>query len=160
MILTSPLVFHETKVLEENEVKQLFDLWNNEYPAYFNYPTLEDFNTYLNHLKDVRHYLMKNEEDAVLAWAADFEREKERWFGIIVSSEQQQQGLGSLLMKRLKSQNKRLCGWMVDHDRELRKDNQPYLSPAPFYRRQGFTFHPSEHLGFDRISAIKITWPE
>jgi GNAT superfamily N-acetyltransferase len=158
MQYTQEITITPTTVLTEAEQRQLHALWNNEYPALFNYQAFEDFQNYILSLQDVNHYCIKHSSEEIIAWASDFMREDERWFGVIVRSDHQRSGLGAYLMQHLKAKNPALSGWMIDNNRELKSDGTYYQSPHLFYRLQDFEFHPDEHMGFDRISAIKITW--
>ncbi len=144
--------------LVESEVRQLRNLWNTEYPLALNYPRLEDFVLYLTRLENARHYFIKNEDDTIAAWAFDFKRDAEQWFGIIVDGGMQRKGLGTMLLNTLKENNSALNGWMIDRDTDIKSNGLTYKSPSAFYKKNGFKLNPLEHMGFDKISAIKISW--
>jgi len=158
MQYTDEYIITESTLLLLSEQQEVHTIWNTEYPLLFKYADFQDFQKYLFSLHDLRHYYIKNSSNEIVAWASDFIREDARWFGIIVKSTHHRSGLGSQLISHLKSKNVQLCGWMIDNCRELKSDGTYYQSPQQFYRQQGFEFHPDEHMGFDRISAIKISW--
>lgn len=146
--------------LSDGEVRQLRNLWNNEYPLSLNYLRVEDFVLYLTRLENARHYFIKNEEESIVAWAFDFKRDTDQWFGIIVDSSMQGKGFGTLLLNKLKENNTTLNGWMIDRDTDIKSNGQYYKSPAEFYKKNAFKLNPLERMGFDKISAIKITWKQ
>lgn len=148
----------EENTLSEAHMHTLRSLWNQEYPIALSYERSEDFALYLRRLENVRHYLLKNENGIVYGWAFDFDREQEKWFGIIVDSEMHGKGFGSLLLQKLKDKNTALSGWMIDRDSDLKSNGETYKSPSKFYRKHQFTLLPHERMGFDKISAIKIKW--
>lgn len=158
MTITTTFTIQETRTLNESMQKNLQRLWNAEYPEFFNYNNFEDFKNYLQKLEDVRHYLVTDPEEVIIGWATDFSRQDERWFGIVVKESYQGLGMGSLLINRLKEKNTQLSGWMIDHNRELKNNGTAYHSPVRFYRQHNFELDPADHIGFDRISAIKIGW--
>ena len=43
------------------EKKFVFQLWNKEYPAKLYYQSISEFETYLDNLSDVNHYLLHDE---------------------------------------------------------------------------------------------------
>jgi hypothetical protein len=48
------------------------------------------------------HYLIEDENKNIIAWAVDFEKDHEIRFSIIVQRNQQGEGLGTILIERLK----------------------------------------------------------
>lgn len=148
----------EEKKLSDTQLQTLRNLWNREYPAALVYKRPEDFVLYVRRLENVRHYLLKDESSIIYGWAFDFDREQEKWFGILVDGEMQGKGYGSLLMQKLKENNVSLNGWMIDRETDVKSNGENYKSPAKFYRAQQFALLPHERMGFDKISAIKITW--
>jgi hypothetical protein len=110
-------------------------LWNTEYPKKLFY-TQPAFESYLESLHDPSHVLLLNDDKAVMAWYFDFIRNEERWFGMIVSSKYQGEGLGTMLLDLAKSKRTKLNGWVIDHEQETRYNGKPYLSPLSFYLKK------------------------
>lgn len=155
--------FVHLSIVKENTLSEahkhtLRNLWNREYPLVLTYDRPEDFALYLRRLENARHYLLISENGIVYGWAFDFDREQEKWFGIIVASEMQGKGFGSQLLQKIKENNSVLNGWMIDRDSDLKSNGETYKSPAKFYRKHNFTLLAHERMGFDKISAIKINW--
>ena len=160
MTAASSLSIVEENKLSEAHMHTLRSLWNREYPLVLTYERPEDFVLYVRRLENARHYLLKNESGIVYGWAFDFDREQEKWFGIIIDSEMQGKGFGSMLLQKLKENNQTLNGWMIDRDSDLKSNGETYKSPGKFYRKHNFTLLAHERMGFDKISAIKISWQQ
>lgn len=148
----------ETSNLDATQESSLFELWNQEYPAKLCYDHTKDFRTYLHALQRPSHVLLLDDADQIQGWAFTFDREDERWFVIIVSGSAQHQGLGSRLLDVLKSRYNHLSGWVIDHDRDVKRDGHPYRSPLAFYIKNGFSVLHGTRIELDIISAVKITW--
>ncbi len=148
----------ETSKLNESQVSALFQLWNQEYPANVGFNNIRDFQTYLEGLQNPNHVLMTDQQGQIIGWAFSFDRDEVRWFAILVSTSAQHQGLGSRLLDVLKSGNNHLSGWVIDHDRDVKRDGHPYLSPLAFYIKNGFNVIHDIRFELDIISAVKITW--
>lgn len=109
-------------------------------------------------LKDVEayhHHVLLNETDEVIGWALTFLRDHEIWFSILVSADNQNKGYGKMLMDSLKRNAKNLCGWVIDHNNDLKQDGTTYHTPIQFYLKNGFTV-TNERIETDLISAVKI----
>lgn len=150
----------ETTELNEQVKKQLFDLWNNEYPEKLCYTNLIDFDDYLQNLSNLTHYLLTDAESLVLGWALTFDRENEKWFAIILSEKIKRKGLGQKIIGKLKQVNHVLNGWVIDHDHDKKTNGQAYISPLKFYVKCGFETISEARLELDIISAVKIQWTD
>ena len=75
----------QTVVLKEQAINDVLDLWNTEYPEKLSYNDLTDFESYLQNLSNLTHFLLTNDENKILGWALTFNRENEKWFAIILS---------------------------------------------------------------------------
>lgn len=93
-----------------------------------------------------------------MAWAATFERDEEKWLAMILDTMAQRKGLGSALLKTISNQQGDLNGWVIDHDREIKQNGSPYLSPINFYVKNNFVICSSVRLETEKISAVKIKW--
>lgn len=142
--------------IQEKEI--IFQLWNNEYPERISYNSIEDLEIYLNNLTDVHHYLLYNDSNETNGWAITFTRENEKWFAIIINSKVKNQGLGTQLLNYLKSIENKLCGWVIDHNNDLKSYGTTYISPLNFYLKNGFSICTEIRIETDKISAVKIVW--
>jgi GNAT superfamily N-acetyltransferase len=138
--------------------QHLFNLWNQEYPEKLTYGTIKEFEDYLEKLISVQHLLLTGAANKIVGWAFSFEREKERWFVIILSEEIQGKGLGKRLLENLKKKETYLNGWVIDHDRDKKLNGQAYRSPVEFYIKCGFEIIKEQRLELEKISAVKIQW--
>lgn len=148
----------ETSQLSESQLQQLFDLWNQEYPSQLAMPSLGDLQIHFLMLDAVEHVLLTGPDQQLKGWASTFDREGERWFAMIVDQTFHRQGHGRQLLSKLKAKTTVLNGWVIDHDRYVRKDGLPYPSPLGFYLKNGFNILPECRLELDIISAAKIRW--
>lgn len=148
----------EKDVLTLEQKDSLMQLWNREYPARLHLNTIEDFELYLNGLANTKHYLLLNDYDKIIGWTFTFLRENENWFAIILDSQIQGKGNGSLLISELKKHNTILNGWVTDHENEVKQNGDSYKSPMPFYIKNGFTIIAERRLENEKMLAVKINW--
>lgn len=148
----------ETTTLSTEDKKGIFELWNAEYPEKVTHKRPEDLDRYLAGLAEAHHFLLKEETGNMVAWACKFLREGEWWFVVIVHRSLQGQGKGSLLLDRLKEGEAQLNGWVIDHDRDVLLNGEPYRSPLAFYLKNGFAVCPETRLELEVMSAVKIRW--
>lgn len=144
--------------LNNDQFKQLLQLWNKEYPEQLAYNELSEFRAYVEGLVNATHFLLTDECELIKAWAFTFTREGERWFAIILDNSVQYQGYGTDLLNTLKEQEQALCGWVTDHNQYKKKDQAAYSSPLAFYLKNKFTVCDEVRLETDRLSAVKIQW--
>lgn len=148
----------QTNELNDQEKRQVLELWNSEYTEKLHYNNLNEFEIYLEGLSHLTHFLLTNEEKLILGWASTFERDNEKWFAIILSERIKGKGLGQKLLNELKKVNKVLNGWVIDHNNSKKRNGQLYVSPLNFYKKCGFEIIHEERLELDKISAVKIKW--
>lgn len=153
----SHLRFSFTNSLSPGEEESVMKLWNGEYPAKLAYDAVEDFETYINGLESPTHILVRLNKE-IVGWATKFIRDQEKWFAIILSSSIQGQGIGSKIMSYLKTNEEILCGWVVDHNEDIKVNGELYVSPLNFYLKQGFDIVNEQRLELPTLSAIKISW--
>ena len=144
--------------LDKQEKEFICQLWNAEYPEKLAYQSVAEFETYLNNLSDKKHYLLQDESDEIQGWAITFTRENEKWFAIIINSKIQNQGFGKQLLNHLKSIEKKLSGWVIDHNNDSKLDGTTYVSPLKFYLKNGFSVCNEIRIESEKISAVKIVW--
>lgn len=156
--MTENLKIIQTIELNEDLKKQVFDLWNSEYPEKLTYQNLNEFDNYLQNLNNRKHFLLINNIDFILGWALTFDRDNEKWFAIILSEKLQGKGLGRKMLDEIKNNEKELNGWVIDHNNDKKKNGQPYISPLTFYQKCDFEILSDDRLELDKISAVKINW--
>lgn len=144
--------------LNEKTKKQVFDLWNAEYPEKLSYRSLTDIEIYFENLSKLKHFLLLNDANEIFGWALTFERENEKWFAIILSEKIKGKGLGRKMLDELKQTEPILNGWVIDHNNDKKMNGQYYLSPLRFYEKCGFEIITNDRLELDKISAVKIRW--
>ncbi|MCG8576842.1 MAG: GNAT family N-acetyltransferase [Flavobacteriales bacterium] len=147
----------ECLALDKEQKQAIKELWNNEYPAKLQHESLDDFSSYLHGLGDQNHLLLLIDNE-IKGWYFDFSREGEKWFALILNSDIQGKGYGSQIMDRIKSSERELNGWVIDHNNDLKSNGERYQSPLEFYTKNGFDIISDVRLELDKISAVKIKW--
>ncbi len=150
-------ILQTTKITESQKV-ELFKLWNSEYPEALAHKSLEDFDKYLNGVKNHKHFLLRDDSGSIEGWHFQFTRDNETWFGMIVSTKLQGKGFGSKLLNEGKKNADKLSGWVVDHADYRKANGTPYLSPLDFYLKNGFNVVPEIKPEGDKLSAVKVVW--
>ncbi|RUT70609.1 N-acetyltransferase [Flavobacterium cupreum] len=150
----------EKEVLSLHDKKVLLQLWNNEYPAQLNYQTMDEFDSYLDALSDKNHYLLIDGGDEIKGWAFTFLRNDEDWFAIILSKDIQGTGKGSILINELKKNKDSLNGWVIDHENDVKQNQEQYKSPLLFYIKNGFVICTKTRIENEKMSAVKINWKQ
>ncbi|MEG9328139.1 GNAT family N-acetyltransferase [Salinimicrobium catena] len=146
------------KELTSAQKQEILELWNKEYPQELQYKKLSDLENYLTGLEDQRHMLLLDENDKVQGWYADFKRENERWFLVILDSEVQGRKFGARFMEMAKASHEELNGWVVSSEGYFKPDGEKYDPPLKFYQKLGFQILENVRLENQPISAIKIKW--
>ena len=145
--------------LSKHQLDQLLQLWNDEYPKQITYHSLIELEIYLEKLMAVEHTLIVNENDKIKGWYFQFDREGEKWFVIIISSDLKGKGWGKKLMRLAQEKEDILNGWVTDHDRYLRRNGEVYSSPLGFYKKLGFRIlNERMEKESPQLSAVKIRW--
>ncbi|MFT7900822.1 GNAT family N-acetyltransferase [Tenacibaculum ascidiaceicola] len=147
--------FKEVSKLSPLYKEQVRLLWNREYPHVIEQKSIEDFNQYLESLKNKNHLLVI-ENNRVLGWCCDFIREDECWFAMILDKEIQGKRIGRRLIEKLKKRHKKLNGWVVIGESYLKENKETYKSPIGFYKKLGFTVFEKEKLDSSILNAVKI----
>ncbi|MFZ6053059.1 GNAT family N-acetyltransferase [Halocola ammonii] len=150
--------FKALKYLSEIEKKEVFRLWNNEYPEKLAYKSVDEFDDYLKNLTNQSHVLLEDNNGIVRGWYFDFIRNGEKWFAIILDSTLQGKGLGTKLLNRAKEKEDELNGWVIDHNNDRKQNGEFYKSPLGFYLKNDFEELKNERLELEKISAVKIRW--
>jgi len=87
-----------------------------------------------------------------------FDRDEERWFSMLLSSDTQGKGFGSRLIQEAQKTESHLNGWVVDDDQHIKNDGSPYRSPVGFYLKNGFSVKKDVRFTSPQLSAVKIIW--
>ena len=143
------------EALPDSVLIQVLELWNNSYPVGICYENLNELKSFLSPLGHKRHYIIRDQQN-IAAWIVTFDRDKKRWFSIIVNEKDQGQGLGKMLLTKVQSREPELNGWVVDHDRDVKKDGTPYKSPLAFYLKLGFQVDDNQRYEKPGISCVRI----
>ncbi|MET3114942.1 GNAT superfamily N-acetyltransferase [Pedobacter sp. CG_S7] len=141
------------KNLTEHQTKEIDVLWNEVYPIKLK----NRFGLLLNGIKEYQHHVLLNESEEVIGWAVAYLRNDEIWFSIIISTANQNKGYGKMLIESLKQNFSNLCGWVIDHNNDLKQDGSTYCTPKQFYQKNGFII-TKERIESDILSAVKITF--
>ena len=156
--MTENIAIIQTNGLNEPEKKQVFELWNKEYPIKLSYNNLTEFDNYLKNLSNLKHFLLTSGIDLILGWALTFDRDNDKWFAIILSENIKGKGFGRKMLEEIKNNESILNGWVIDHNNDKKQNGQQYISPLKFYEKCGFEILSKVRLELDKISAVKIIW--
>ncbi|RMA58652.1 GNAT family N-acetyltransferase [Ulvibacter antarcticus] len=147
-----------TEKLSEVQKTELFQLWNKEYPQNLSLHDIASLEKYLDSLSDPFYTLLINKEGQIQAWFADFNRDDARWFAMIIDSQLQGKGNGTMLIEDAKKRQSALNGWVIDDENYKKSDNTFYRSPLGFYKKNGFKVTRDTRLELEKFSAVKIVW--
>jgi hypothetical protein len=147
-----------THQLNQEQKEQVLQLWNNEYPEKLAYKSIDEFESYLEKLNEVNHFLLLNDDEKIQGWAITFERESETWFAIILSENLHGKGWGTKVLNELKQNKKELNGWVIDHSNDKKLDGNFYRCPLEFYLKNNFQVLYDIRLELEIMSAVKIKW--
>jgi GNAT superfamily N-acetyltransferase len=144
----------QTKTLSSVQSEQINSLWNKEYPLKLKdrFPILLEGTTWHN------HFVIEDSNGLVNAWAVMFEQSQQIRFSIIVSKDHQGKGLGKTLLDQMKLTHNEFYGWVIDHNNDLKLNGENYVSPLPFYLKQGFEIIPDQRIDNEMIQAVLVGW--
>ncbi len=152
------MILIETAEPTETQKQNMLLLWNSEYPEKLRYQSTEDFEAYLSELKQPHHIFMETGTGQLAGWGFAFERHTQTWLALLIAASFQHKGYGTRLLTQLQQRYQQINGWVIDHALDKKANGEAYVSPLPFYLRQGFVVQPATRLENDKISAVKITW--
>lgn len=147
-----------THQLNQVQKEQILQLWNNEYPEKLTYKNMAGFESYLEKLNEVKHFLLANNDEKIQGWAVTFKRENETWFAIILSENLHGKGWGTKVLNELKQNKKEMNSWVIDHSDDKKRNGSFYKSPLEFYLKNGFEVLSDTRLELEIMSAVKIKW--
>lgn len=148
----------KTNILTLCQKKEIYQLWNDEYPENISYNSFSEFELYLEKLLNQFNLLLIDSNKNIQGWYFDFTRENEKWFAMILASKIQGKGFGSKLLNEAKKHNTELNGWVINHSNYLKSSGEPYLTPIPFYLKNNFKLLKETRLELENLSAVKIKW--
>lgn len=148
----------EKKFLDDEEIKTILEIWNNEYPKTLNFSDSSGFDNYLNSLSEANHYVLKNENKEIQAWACKFERDSEKWFVVILDGKLHGKGRGTEILNLIKVNETNLNGWVIDKETFVKQNGEIYKSPLDFYLKNSFKVCQNIRIDNEKLSAVKITW--
>jgi GNAT superfamily N-acetyltransferase len=151
------IVIAHSDTLVESELQSLHVMWNSVFPVDIEYETVQETELFLAGLSKLRH-IKAVESDHMIGWMGVFERHGECWFIILTSTGHQGQGIGSLLMKAAKEDEKELNGWIVLSEKHKLKGGADYRSPAGFYDKQGFVLNEKRSMAARGVESHHILW--
>ena len=148
----------KTTNLTKDQKNTFLNLWHNEYPVNLKYNAFSEFENYLKKLNNVTHFILLSDKNHIQGWAYSFSRDKERWFAILLDSKIQKTGYGTILLNKLKGVESKLNGWVIDHNNDIKKNGENYLSPLYFYLKNDFKINSDSRRETEFFSAVKIEW--
>lgn len=144
----------KTKTLTPEQDEELNGLWNEECPV-----TLTGrYRLLLEDVENYQHHLLFDDGGDIAGWAVEIERDSEVRFSIIVPSTCHGKGYGRMLLDSLKESLDEFYGWVIDHNRDVKANGEPYSTPLPFYLKNGFQLLTGQRIESELISAVKIKW--
>lgn len=150
--------FKHTSSLSPEVRKQIRGIWNEEYPKVLCQKSQEKFDAYIDSLEDAAHTLVLDSRQKVQGWYADFNRENDRWFLIILSSKLQGKSVGKQLITKAQQKHKRLNGWAIFSDQYEKANGTFYKHPIGFYEKLGFCIRRDIIFQTEIMNTLKIEW--
>ncbi|MDB4918881.1 GNAT family N-acetyltransferase [Mucilaginibacter sp.] len=147
-----------THTLSNHQKQAALKIWNAEYPVRLLIPGMDEFDAFINPLINPKHYLLINDADEIVGWAATFSIETARCFLIMLSGTFHGKGHGTLLLNELKKNETQLFGWAIDHNNDVKANGNSYPSPINFYLKNGFAINNDLRLENEQLSAVNILW--
>jgi GNAT superfamily N-acetyltransferase len=152
------MTFTQTPTLTLDQKKDIFTLWNKVSPVAVSHNSMQAFDLYLASLDGVIYTLVLGEDSRVVGWFADFDRDGDRWFAMLLDSSIHGKGVGSELLARAKERHQSLNGWVIDHGNDKTLSGDSYISPVNFYLKNGLTIVSEVRLELDNLSCVKMNW--
>ncbi|MFN0187128.1 MAG: GNAT family N-acetyltransferase [Bacteroidia bacterium] len=151
------MIIH-TQVLNQQQQLELLKCWNDVYPENVKFDDLTQLNSYFDGLQLVEYFLLIDSSIPATAFSFRFIRDEELWLAMLMPPSMQGKGYGSILLEELTENINSISAWVVDHERDVKADSSPYISPLSFYLKEGFEIQEGVRLETDTISAAKLVW--
>ena len=154
------VTIHGTIELSMCEKENLFELWNDEFPASIGYSEFSDFDDeFIGNISSPRYFLLRdNKSKKILGFYVDFLRGKDRWFVMLLGKKIQRKGFGSLLLKHAQTDIDSLYGWVIDQDTYLKANGEKYFAPVAFYKKNGFDISHDIKSSRNGIETVRMVW--
>lgn len=147
-----PIEVVETIDLET--LRQVWSIWNAEYPAKIMYPTVAALGDFLHTLQNPRWYLSRANED-LNGWVITFDYTGFRWLAMAIVRDKQRQGLGTALLLKAMEEGS-LSAWVVEEPIYLRTDGELYSSPIPFYQKHGWV--KTDSIWYEQVDVRRMDY--
>jgi len=144
--------------LDDDDKIHISKIWNNEYPISLNFSDSFGFEKYLTGLSNPNHFILRDQNNELLAWACKFERDNEKWFAIILDEKIHGKGKGTEILNLIKKNENELNAWVIDKENSYKINGEIYKSPLSFYSKNGFLVYPDVRMENEKVSAVKIVW--
>lgn len=151
------MIIH-TQVLNQQQQLELLKCWNEVYPVNLKFDDLGKMKIYFDGLQKLEYFLLIDSSIPAIAFSFRFIRDEEMWLTMLMPTSMQRKGYGSILLEELTENINSISAWVVDHDKDVKADGSPYISPLPFYWKERFEIQESVRLETDTISAAKLVW--
>ncbi len=151
------MIIH-TQVLNQQQQFELLKCWNEVYPLNLKFDDLGKMKIYFDGLQKLEYFLLIDSSIPATAFSFRFIRDEELWLAMLIPPAMQGKGYGSILIEELTENINSISAWVVDHERDVKADGSPYISPLLFYLKERFEIQEGVRLETDTISAAKLVW--
>ncbi len=151
------MIIH-TQVLNQQQQFELLKCWNEVYPLNLKFDDLGKMKIYFDGLQKLEYFLLIDSSIPATAFSFRFIRDEELWLAMLMPPAMQGKGYGSILIEELTENINSISAWVVDHERDVKADGSPYISPLLFYLKERFEIQEGVRLETDTISAAKLVW--
>ena len=151
------MIIH-TQVLNQQQQFELLKCWNEVYPLNLKFDDLGKMKIYFDGLQKLEYFLLIDSSIPATAFSFRFIRDEELWLAMLMPPAMQGKGYGSKLIEELTENINSISAWVVDHERDVKADGSPYISPLLFYLKERFEIQEGVRLETDTISAAKLVW--
>lgn len=151
------MIIH-TQVLNQQQQFELLKCWNEVYPLNLKFDDLGKMKIYFDGLQKLEYFLLIDSSIPATAFSFRFIRDEELWLAMLIPPSMQGKGYGSILIEELTENINSISAWVVDHERDVKADGSPYISPLLFYLKERFEIQEGVRLETDTISAAKLVW--
>jgi hypothetical protein len=151
------MIIH-TQVLNQQQQFELLKCWNEVYPLNLKFDDLGKMKIYFDGLQKLEYFLLIDSSIPATAFSFRFIRDEELWLAMLMPPAMQGKGYGSILIEELTENINSISAWVVDHERDVKADGSPYISPLLFYLKERFEIQEGVRLENDAISAAKLVW--
>ncbi len=151
------MIIH-TQVLNQQQQFELLKCWNEVYPLNLKFDDLGKMKIYFDGLQKLEYFLLIDSSIPATAFSFRFIRDEELWLAMLMPPSMQGKGYGSILIEELTENINSISAWVVDHERDVKADGSPYISPLLFYLKERFEIQEGVRLETDTISAAKLVW--